>query len=239
MNFLMSREGMIPRNNNLASMTLRSLVVFMLFMQGCGLNDYPYIYAPDTTSLSGTPGIIKIYNRDDNDPDVFQGYELYYKFYEFSSDTTNMASDYKSLFSVEEPEPSNLTTLGFKRINTVSTTDKKTTYPMIYIDHSDRDSEFTITLDFSDVAASVKNPTVNYLSYPEITLYRTVVDPDDTDNYKSFIYDDLSNTEDSDISHNRVTLSLFVFSYGKYDNVYNIYSRPVWLGYIQYDTLLN
>ena len=123
MSFLISREGMIPLNRII--IILSALSFFLI--QGCGLNDYPYIYAPEVSALTGSPGIIKIYNRSDNDPDVFQGYELYYKFYikaNFNVDNTN---DYKNLFSVEEPEPSDLANLGFKRINTVQNTDSKTT----------------------------------------------------------------------------------------------------------------
>jgi len=211
--------------------------LFIFIFQGCGLNDYPYIYAPEVSALTGSPGIIKIYNRSDNDPDVFQGYELYYKFYNYDSSISDRTSDYKNLFSVEEPEPSDLANLGFKRINTVSNPDLKTPYPMIAVDYSDRDSSFEIILDFSRVSDITEViPTVNYSGYDELYLYRIVIDPDNTDYYKTFIKSDISKDDDSDISYNRVSLSLFVFSYGKYDRVYNIYSKPVWLGYIDYDT---
>ena len=228
----MSREGMIPRNYQF----LISAVILVILTQGCGLNNYPYIKAPTVRALNGSSGVFSIFNRDDNDPDIFQGYELYYKFYDAANSQALRETDYNSLFSVEEPEPADIIKLGFKRINTVSTINQRTPYPMIPIDYSDRDNYFEIKIDFSAVDYSINQviPKVSYLSNDLISLFRVVIDPDHIDSYKSFIVDDLSII-DTDISSVPVTLSLFVFSYGKYDRVYNIYSKPVWLGYIDYD----
>ncbi len=227
MSFLISREVMIPLNRIIIFLP----ALFFFLIQGCGLNDYPYIYAPEVSALTGSSGNIKIYNRSDNDSDVFQGYELYYKFYNKANFKAENAADYNNLFSVEEPEPSDLANLGFKRINTVNNTDSKTPYPMIPIDYNDRDESFVINIDFTYIASD----TIPTVDYNNTKLYRVVTDPADTDYYKSFIYDDMSES-DSDVPVADVTLSLFVFSYGKYDRVYNIYSKPVWLGYIDYGT---
>ncbi|MDX9801031.1 MAG: hypothetical protein RBT69_06835 [Spirochaetia bacterium] len=212
-------------------MFLSPVLLFLLF-QGCGLNDYPYLYAPEVSALfDGSSRQFKIYNRSDNDPDIFQGYELYYKFYKTGNFTVENTNDQKNLFSVEEPEPSDLANLGFKKINTVSDIKLKTPLPMIPIDSGDRDDSFEITIDFSTITSSNGVP---FVDYNNINLYRTAVDVPD-ERYKSFFYEDMS-TSDLDVPGADVTISLFVFSYGKYDRVYNIYSKPVWLGYINYGT---
>jgi len=233
---------MIPPNLKKKSYLLFLSLLSLLLLQ-CGLNTYPYLYPPDTvTRLTGSDGVFIINNRSDNDPDVFLGYELYYKFYNASDAIVVMASDDRTLFSVEQPTPTDITRLGFKRVNTVPDRLKTTRTPMIPISFSDRNSSFNINFDFFGVAGSESPiiPEVTYLSYPGVPLYRQVLDPDvdsaDKINYKSFgdIINELSKIQDSDVPGTWVTLSLYVFAYGKYNRVYNIYSKPLWLGYINY-----
>lgn len=229
----MSREVMILRN--FLPCVIFSLSVFaVLSGQGCGLYSYPYIYPPDVSnSYSGSSGISYIINTGVNDPDVFQGYEIYYKFYDFNNHVSLHRSDHIALFSVEEPEPRDITNLGYRRANTTEDATKSSPVPMIFIDYSDRDDSFEIKMDFTNIAFGVKP----YLSYSgnTIYLYRAVKDKDnDNKTFKSFITDDIDKDKDDDIGYDSVTLYMYVFAYGKYDKVYNIYSKPVELGYINY-----
>ena len=107
---------------------------------------------------------------------------------------------------------------------------------MIPVDYSDRDTSFTLTVYFDEVNSGII-PYVSYSGYSDIYLRRTVTEYNSTSGdteYRSFIPDDHSGGDQSDRSSGELTLSLYVFAYGKDDNVYNIYSKPVWLGYINY-----
>ena len=248
----MLKVGMIPHNLKNKIYLVFSLLVLLLLLTQCGLNTYPYIYPPNMgpNPLTGSDSPCYILNRGDNDPDVFLGYELYYKFYNFSDATSAMATDDRSIFSVEQPTPSDVTRLGFRRVNNVSNTDQTTRYPMIPLIFADRNRVFNLTFDFTgvspDTAENIKViPNANYLNNSgnpiSVNLYRQVTDPDDDsvprrNNYKSFgdLRNDISGSRDSDLPGNSVTLSLYVFAYGKYNKVYNIYSKPLWLGYINY-----
>ena len=224
----MSREGMIPRN-----ISLLTIIILLTVLSSCGLYTYAYLDAPSVKTFDSGSGNALIYNRSDNDPEVFRGYEIYYKYYNNSSE---IADDDKTIFDESEPEPSDLTSVGYRRVNTVKTTEDTTSYPMIPVDYSDRDSSFTLTVYFNEVSSNVV-PYVEYLSYPDVELYRNVYDynsSSDSNEYNSFIPDDYSEGDQSDRSSDKSVLSLYVFAYGKDDNVYNVYSKPVWLGYINY-----
>ena len=226
----MSREGMIPRNFSLLSVIL---ILTLILSSSCGLYTYAYLDAPNVkTFTAGIPSSAEIYNRSDNDPEVFRGYELYYKYY---NNFSEIADDDKTIFADSEPEPSDLTGVGYRRVNTVETTDETTPYPMIPVNYSDRDSSFTLTVYFNEVSAAVNViPYVSYSGYSNKYLRRNVSELDGGDYvYKSFISDDTDSSY-SDMSSGQTVLSLYVFAYGKDDNVYNIYSKPVWLGYINY-----
>ncbi|MCL2706441.1 MAG: hypothetical protein FWE72_09575, partial [Spirochaetaceae bacterium] len=148
--------------------------------------------------------------------------------------------------SVEQPTPTDITRLGFRRVNTVPDTDRTTRSPMIPISYGDRNNSFNIRLDFTGVSSTSAEtaippiiPEVIYSTNPTVYLYRQVLDPDDDspikNKYKSF--GDLVNNfgpRDADLPPGRATLSLYIFAYGKYNKVYNIYSKPLWLGYIDY-----
>ena len=223
---------MIPRNLFILTSSL-----FLIISSSCGLNDYPYLNPPGVKISNGIDKIAYIYNRTDNDPDVFRGYELYYKIY--NSDTpSDISDDDKAIYQTDEPEPSDLTAQGYKRINTVLDTDDSTTYPMIPLDYSDRDSSISISLHFENIsAASQATGYAEYSGYSNKYFYRTVKEYISLGNYnyKSFKKEDLE-TGDSDLpsSAPNYILSLYVFSYGKSDNVYNIYSRPIYLGRFDY-----
>ena len=238
---------MIPHNIKNKLYLLFLSLPLLLFLQ-CGLNTYPYLYPPDTVArLSGSDGIFVIANRSDND-DAFLGYDLYYKFYNFTDANVTMASDDRAIFSVEQPTPTDVTRLGFRRVNTIPDTDKPPTRsPMIPVYPGDRNSSFNIRLDFTGVSSLSAEtaippiiPEVNYLSNQTVYLYRQVLDPDDDspikNKYKSFgdLRNELSGQRDADLPQGRATLSLYIFAYGKYNKVYNIYSKPLWLGYIDY-----
>jgi len=219
----------------------------LLLSSSCGLYDYPYISAPDLEggAASGFPIEIIIVNNGDNDPNVFQGYELYYKFYNYETVGNDHKKDHNSIFSVKEPDYTALVAAGYKRCKTQKLTKKDTKYPMLPIPVGERDSNFTLKLSFDPYVTTKDNKgelTINYLSDAQ-PLYRQVVDdsPDTGEVedaggrageqiYKDFNSDDLK-TVDSDMPGKEVSLSFYIIAFGKYEN-HNLYSKPVWLGYV-------
>ena len=220
----MSREGMKTRN-----FFLLILLFLLIALTSCGLYESPYLDAPSVKTVVGS-GTAEIYNRTNNNPEVFRGYELYYRYFNNSSEIAEID---KKIFSTAEPEPDDLTSNGYKRVITAETTENKTSYPMIPVDYSDRSSSFTLTINLpgSDII-----PAVDYLGNT-IVIRRAVTKLESGKYY----YEDFTTTDhdisDSDIPSDAagtITLSLYLFSYGKDDNVYNIYSKPVWLGSVDY-----
>lgn len=211
-------------------------IILLIILSSCGLYNYPYLNAPNVdTFTTGIPSIAKIYNRSDNDPDVFNGYEFYYKYYK---DSANITVDDKTIFQTSEPEPEDLTKVGYIRANTVLLAEDNTYYPMIPVDYANRDAAFTLDVDFNDVSSSPNIPPVINYNSKTITLYRqeTELNTDSKLEYETFIADDLDEDDGIEIDRTVLerTLSLYVFAYGKEDKVYNIYSKPVWLGRIDY-----
>ena len=91
-----------------------------MLLCSCGLYSYPYIYEPSLRG--GTAGTgqnyVYIIHNGDNDPNVFRGYEIYYKFYNSTTAETDHSRDDKSIFSVSNPDTSALVSAGYKRCRT-------------------------------------------------------------------------------------------------------------------------
>ena len=240
------------------------LLSLLLLLLQCGLNDYPYLYPPDlrqTIFGHGGAGTIIIRNDPDNDIDEFLGYELYYKFYNSGTQEPDRANDSRVIFSVNNPEPRNLISLGFRRVNTNQSYDITTRSPMIRI--TNKNTNYDIIFDFSGILGfgiidKTFIPKVYGTTTTEIPLYRgrnnvtglnDVIEYDfydvpPTNNYKSF--GNLLNTEKNtniipgdlqglaDAAYNsEITLSLYIFAFGRYENQ-PIYSKPLEIGFIYY-----
>ncbi len=222
----------------------------VILLCSCGLYSYPFIYEP---SLSGgTAGTghdyVNIIHNGDNDPNVFRGYELYYKFYNSTTAETDHSRDDKSIFSVSNPDYTALVAAGYKRCRTVKLTNKDTTYPMFRVPADERDNDFTLHLGFETITTSDNKfeMSLDYLG-DAVPFYRSIQDNNpDTDEvrqaggsegrdhiYLDFNSDDI-NTGDSDLNGNStpVALSFYIIGYGTHEN-HNLYSKPVWLGVVR------
>ena len=217
----------------------------IMLLSTCGLYSYPYISAPDVTTVSSTGGEARIINTGDNDPEVFRGYEIYYKFYNQSTASRDQQNDHNIIFNkLSDNAPKILASAGYRRVRTEKNTRDDTLYPMIPVPAGSRDDRFDLTINFSPITTngSKEELKIRYLG-TELSLYRDVVDqaPDTGESpsasdtvYKDFNSDDLEYTEygDSDLPSESVSVSMYVVSYGIHENIYNLYSTPVWLGYV-------
>ncbi|MCL2294189.1 MAG: hypothetical protein FWC36_04920 [Spirochaetes bacterium] len=228
------------------------LSLFSLLSLQCGLFDFPALEPPRVEQLFlGAGEVIIIENNPTNDPSVFLGFELYYRFYNYLTATSDIAAHGSAISAINQPTPSDLEQLGFRRVRTIATAGERQPFPMLPVPIGDRGIPFPITIDFTGIAADNENDNprdrmarVVYLT-KDIPLRRQVTDPDPPSEhlrkYKSFAY--ITNPHnlsiiDADINHipvtNRVTLSLYIFAVGRYDRVHNIFSRPEWLGRIDF-----
>ena len=222
----------------------------VMLLCSCGLYSYPYIHEPSLRG--GTAGTgqnyVYIIHDGDNDPNVFHGYELYYKFYDATHAETEHSRDDKSIFSVSNPDYSALVAAGYKRCRTVKLYKKDTTYPMFKVPADSRDDDFELYLGFDTVTTKDNKfeMSLNYLG-DAVPFYRAIQDqhPDsgepelaggksDDPIYKDFNSDDLQYTEyhDSDLPTANVALSFYIIGYGVHEN-HNLYSKPVWLGVVR------
>ncbi len=224
----------------------------VMLLCSCGLYSYPYIYAPSLQggTASTAQDQVTIIHNGDNDPSVFRGYEIYYKFYKKTTAYDEQRRDHNSIFSVKEPDYSALTAVGYKRCRTEKLYKKDTPTPMLPVPTDDRDSDFELYIDFNPITENTYYKNELFISYlgDAHNLYRAIKDqhPDsgepvaaggkaDDDIYKDFNSDDIEYSSpylDSDLpSTEEVTLSMYIIGYGTHEN-HNLYSKPVWLGIV-------
>jgi hypothetical protein len=70
-------------------------LLFSFIISACGIPDYPYLYPPDAFEDVR----IGFKHDPDNDPNVFEGYEIYYRVYSASSEDTKITSDLAGYFT--------------------------------------------------------------------------------------------------------------------------------------------
>lgn len=70
-------------------------LLFSFMISACGIPDYPYLYPPDAFEDVR----IGFKHDPDNDPNVFEGYEIYYRVYSASSEDTKITSDLAGYFT--------------------------------------------------------------------------------------------------------------------------------------------
>ncbi len=224
----------------------------VVLLCSCGLYSYPYIYAPSLKGGTATTAQhqVIIVNDGRNDPAVFRGFELYYKFYNKNTAYDQQRQDHNSIFSVKEPDYTALKGAGYTRCRTVKLFKKDTTTPMIPVPTDERDNDFELYINFAPIALNDFYQDELFITYLEglaVPLYRAIKDqnPDtgerqaaggkaDDDIYKDFNIDDVqySTYGDSDLpSTDQVTLSMYIIAYGTHEN-HNLYSKPVWLGIV-------
>ncbi len=140
--------------------------MFILLSASCGIESFPYLFPADSIA-----GVTADFRHDDrNDPNVFRGYELYYRVYDYDSvesggsvDSAQILADMNSyfngsddFFSVSFDElgessiPSSID-VGYRRVYISS---RGSTIPLIPVNSADADSSFS---------AYINNPSNDYL----------------------------------------------------------------------------
>jgi hypothetical protein len=132
--------------------TLIAMVLFFV-PSGCGIPDYPYLYPPESLDVEGQIG----FKHDpDNDPGVFEGYEIYYRIYQQPADDTDIeakiVSDMIGYFNSttsfnnisREDYPSNV---WYRRVIITDTGDGRVnSIPHIDVSEDDCEKDFSVEL---------------------------------------------------------------------------------------------
>ncbi len=220
----------------------RGVLVFaVVCLSGCGLEVYPYLSKPVVSSpVSVTDQAFSFSNPGDNPTDIFEGYEIYYKFYLESNYLEKIQSDiYRidtAINAAVAQADSILTTNGFFRATAYNSSDK----PLIAVPDSMKTAPFSVTIDFLRTSVDqVEYPVITYGSTTS-TMYRAATTITHGDN-KTFLPNDFL-ISDIDIKQivsspypSRLALCLYATAYGNYNLERTIYSDPVYLGVVWVD----
>lgn len=215
--------------------------VFALLLSGCGVESYPHLEPPGSGTIKeplyGVEKIFQFGNTPENNTNYFQGFEVYYKFYGSDRESTALSDDQNVINNTQTKEK--LESLGYRRLYSVNDI---TAVPLIPISGENKNEDFYINLDFSLMGGTDKPYSlVEYLSTSFPFARYIKVDNSDEQKIVGFLPSDFSLSKSySDFSKDVVSedtklfsLVLYVMTYGKYDVIYDLYSKPVYLGRIQ------
>ena len=218
-------------------------VSFFFLFARCGIDSYPYLSPPSYSSIREPlegESVFQFKNNTENNANYFEGFEIYYKFYSSSPSDSDYDSDTSSINLT--PTKEKLESLGYKRLYEYSS---DLFLPLIPVEQEYKNDDFTVIIDFSSLDEIIKPyPKAEYLGN-SINLARYVsVNNSDNLYFKSFrsesfqeVYSDLDSSL-FNAEYPNIYLSLYVLSYGKYDIIYDLYSKPVSLGKIVLKTYL-
>jgi hypothetical protein len=242
------------------------LFAAMTALCGCGLPNYPTLNPPGTPSVlaSDTNSVFTIMSTTENNELEFRGFELFYKFYSNpSAIESNLQSVIWSVlintYGYRPVCDQTDTFSGYPPSNLHSTKP----YPLLYVQPADRGTQFSITVAFPSTATvpPLESPVaVLYNGAPcyspddssaPLSVRRNVGNTTSgTTTYqegKYFIAGDLGDpatyqSSDRDVQaiwgsiSGPAYLAMYVLSYGVQDFTTDLYSTPVYLGYVPVNT---
>lgn len=201
----------------------------------CGIKTYPYLAPPEDGGIEEPLEGEKIFsftNYTENNENYFLGYELYYKFYSADIDDTLFESE-RELIELT-PTYEKVTSLGFKRVYNILDIYGR---PLIPVNEELYDQSVSIEIDFRFLTDSIYPEVRIGEATLEIARYVQKAGDVEADIYNfnaaniSSEYGDISSSvvaSDDDT----VYLSMYVFSYGKYEVFNELYSKAAYLGRI-------
>jgi hypothetical protein len=210
----------------------------LILLGACGIPSAPYLPPVPSSSVQSPIGPETDYFfrvPEIENPEIFEGFEIYYKFFDPQTVTDNL--DINGDISLSSPVT--LTSLereGYARL--ASSTESASAlpgYPLIPLDDADKaaNTETQIELEFSNIG----NDTPRSV-YGNIVFRRTLENNAGTRVLKSFASSSFSS-DDSDVPPDfdpeesfDIVIALYVLSYGNdYLNLsFNIHSTAVYLG---------
>jgi len=136
-----------------------SFFVSAVLLGACGIPTTEFLGPPDATATAyqaNPPNVTFPHNTLDNSTDNFLGYELYYKFYAYSTDPNEgqFGDDY-GVISTAAPGRGKITVeeRGFHRIRKSldsATPEESNQPPLIAVDQADKTIAFQVVITFPD-----------------------------------------------------------------------------------------
>ena len=202
-------------------------------LAGCGIPALEALAAPvvlDADIPLPLETVVTFTNNPVNNKIEFIGFELYYRFY---ADSGLLINDTDYIKASQTPDISALTARRFRRIRFFDDDAK----PLIRVAAADKGMDFGVSIDFDTYrypAVTVDAAASSALLSGNIVRY--VKEEGGTDAVaKGFTSSDIDEGDEDlpETSSAFVDMALFVIAYGYSADLREIYSEPVFLGYIQ------
>lgn len=234
-------EGVIPHVNRWRERLAAGFRFYALLgaaglaISSCGLEEYVFLYPPDT-SLSGD--ILSFNNNTENDPTVFYGYRILYRFFASTSAVDTAIASVSSLYT------SSPTTIYRKmkesphyfRDMKIGDDERDE----LIIQAADRQDSFTVELNFQNSVSSGGDATIilsvgSPVTTPDISSVVVVYQSISGEAKVGFTQADLvyrdGYFEDGDqygdqYYAGKTYLLLYVMAYGYNSSFGNVYSEP-------------
>lgn len=211
------------------------LAAAAIAFSSCGLENVPELPppdAPDALASDATP-LFQVVNHPTTVPsdwffELKYGFELYYKFYTRDQAKEENLADRDQLLSN-----------GYRRVNNAVESLSAQVLPLISINVADQNTEFDVTLDFSQPVAS----EAQYNGIPSriIDVRRGV---EQLGEAKTFAKEDLDGADldvseiwATAVSDGEIHLAMYAMTYGMYNFSSPLYSQPRYLGFMIYHGL--
>lgn len=208
---------------------------------GCGLETVPFLAAPivETVATGGVAPEFEFDHNPDSDPNLFLGFELYYKFYDPDEYVDRYESDIAIIEGQFTSSPSTiLSSRGYRRINNLVTESPGSVQPpLLPVSAADRTRRFTVSVTFP---GSTVSPEPGKAEYPASTATEVVLlarSAAETPGAFQTFSPEAVETSDVDVPNDIDTagigLGLVVLAFGRESATFPaqaVYSEPVGLG---------
>lgn len=207
-------------------MKLKFLVLFIIIvlLTACGLEDFRYLGPPISPYKSATMKSIEFHhNIDNDDPDFFKGYELYYRIYDKED---NAKADVFKIqqYALAQPVSSypQVLSLAYKKLQNKN---NFLEVPLVSIPAVELNIDHTITLDITNL--NQEQILLDKIKILDIVRYSTSGTNTETFEFSSI------NSGDSDFSYTGATTSTYyivfvAFSYGfNVEQLVTVYSQAL------------
>lgn len=217
------------------------LIAVSVGFSSCGLQDYVYL-EPPVASNDGNS--LQFSNATDNDPSVFLGFKIVYKFYASEEAATE---DRKKIVTAFNSNPTAIystmksTAYGYRDLIIWDTASSGEKTSLNISNAADRDQDFTISIDFSGVSGGTSEdvpiafisgsvttePALPSVVYRDVTETSASIGFSADDLNVTFGYSDLGTNYTS----NKTYVQFYIFSYGinlTASGGVDVYSKPEW-----------
>jgi len=238
MNLSTARKRLSRRRRSRAGCLFLPLCSLILF--ACGLPSEPFLYPPERTTSAADPSVLRFANPEDNNPDIFIGYLIIYRFFIQGSEPASLVQDGENYLNT-------FVLSGFEVPNERGINNGYALFKVVNIPNGNKSDTFDVYLNFSDVDNSSGGyPNINggIESFGE--FQRTFKSQGDTD-WTSLDFSTISldyDPGDSDLPSSftgseDLLCAVWAVCYGfdVYDSFQNVYSEAEYIGQFEINFL--